>query len=75
MTTLDMLHEIEAAKVIYDIHYCRAGVGFMFYAGPPVNGMDVPSEWRRHLTVDRYYPTFEEAVAAEFSALRGKVTA
>lgn len=66
-STLSMLHAIERAKVIYDIHYCHAGVGFLFYAG----ALPVPTDWQkgRDLTVDRYYPTFEEAVAAEFGRL------
>lgn len=67
--TLDMLHAIEDAKCIYDIHYCRAGVGFLFYEGPPLDGPTPEAAWRKYLAVDRYYPSFEEAVAAEYARL------
>lgn len=64
MTVLEKLHKIEDAKCIYDIHYCRAGVGFIFY---------YPNEdkinWRDNLSVKTYYPTFEEAVEAEYNGL------
>ena len=65
MTVLEMLHAIEGQKVVYNIHYCRAGVGFMFYSGPEAH----PPDWRNHLTVETYHPTFESAVEAEFARL------
>lgn len=68
MDTLTMLHAIEAEKCIYDIHYCLAGVGFIFYDGPEPS----PPDWRKHLTVQTYYPDFESAVAAEFERLSRK---
>lgn len=72
MTTLQMLHKIEEAKVIYDIHYCRAGVGFIFYNPPEGYDQDKDTDirgWKRHLTVEKYHPTFEAAVRAEFKRL------
>ncbi len=63
--TLQMLHEIEKKKCIYDIHYCNAGVGFIFYTGPK----DYPFNWRTFLSVERYYPTFEEAVKGEWEKI------
>ena len=80
MTTLDKLHTIEAVKTIYNIHYCRAGVGFCFYDPEKdpqefrdrlIYGVNVPEDigWTKALTTDRYYKTFEEAVSAEYERL------
>lgn len=62
--TMDKLHAIENAKCIYDIHYCKAGIGIIFYDAKKDTG-----EWRNALTVERYYPTFEECIEAEFASL------
>lgn len=71
MKTLRMLHEIEKRKLIYNIHYCLCGVGFQFYDPPKGLKVDLMgSEWRKYLTTDRYYPTFEKAVKAEFKRLK-----
>lgn len=71
MTTLDKLHAIEEKKTIYDIHYCNAGIGFIFYY--PVEGDTLegkpPANWKEGLSVHKYYPTFEEAVDAEYARL------
>lgn len=72
MTTLEKLHEIESKKVIYDIHYCRAGVGFVFYdreVEARATQVRSSESWRNGLTVQQYYPTFEEAVDAEHKRL------
>jgi len=69
-TTLDKLHAIEKAKNIYDIHYCRAGIGFLFY--DPPEGFETNlqyDDWKEYLTVDTYYKTFEQAVDAEYKRL------
>ena len=63
MTILEKLHTIEQAKCIYNIHYCKAGVGFCFYEE------DFKKDWRDNLRTDRYYPSFAEAVEAEFARL------
>lgn len=77
MKTLEKLHRIEKEKSIYDIHYCRAGVGFVFYEPP--NGHDINKRfndsinrdyWRKYLKVDKYYPTFTKAVNAEYRNLK-----
>lgn len=71
MTIIDKLHTIEEHKNIYDIHYCRAGVGFIFFA-PPAGYRQKPypdQTWKKHLTVEKYYPTFEDAVEAEYRKL------
>lgn len=68
LDTLAMFHAIEAQKIIYNIHYCRAGVGFIFYDGPT----EPPDDWRKHLVVKTYHPTFEDAVQAEFNRLSTK---
>ena len=68
MTILEKLHAIEQAKVIYDIHYCMAGIGFIFFY-PERIGVGQEQQWQRGLSVQRYYPSFEEAVEAEYTAL------
>lgn len=68
MTTMQMLDVIEEAKCIYDIHYARAGVGFKFYY-PEQDKGDTDESWRNALSVDRYYPTFREAVKGEYDRL------
>ena len=66
MTMLDKLHDIEKNKCIYNIHYCRAGVGFIFHYPEKQKDDDFISG----LSVDGYYDTFEEAVEAEFNKMR-----
>jgi hypothetical protein len=75
MTLMEKLHAIEKAKTIYDIHYCRAGIGFLFFYPEKVKTFEMetmekyPRDWRTGLSVQRYYPTFEEAVDAEYKNL------
>lgn len=79
MTILEKLHAIEDAKCIYNIHYSNAGVGFCFYdsekiqfRGRFIDGTSAfirDDRWREGLTTDKYYPTFEEAVEAEYQRL------
>ena len=47
---------------LYEILFRNAGVGCVFYTGPS----DLPKNWRDSLVVDRYYPTFTEAIDAEY---------
>lgn len=82
LTVLQMLHAIEKAKNIYDIHYCRAGVGIVFYypEKDPGGTRDVhigtikfqtrDDSWRQALSVDKYYPTFEAMVKAEYKKIQ-----
>jgi len=67
MNTLEKLHEIEKQKSIYDIHYCNGGVGFIFYYPEKDDG-----DWKKALSVENYYPTFEKAVEAEYGKLKRK---
>ena len=78
--TLEKLKTIERAKCIYNIHYCNAGVGFCFYDSEKdpqelrdrfIGDMNIPENisWRKALTMDKYYPTFEEAVDAEYKRI------
>jgi len=64
MNILEKLHEIEEKKCIYNIHYCKAGIGFCFYDENKDTGT-----WREALTTNQYYGTFEEAVEAEYKKL------
>lgn len=68
MTILEKLHAIEEKKSIYDIHYCRAGVGFVFYYQDK-DSADEKESWRKALGCDRYYPSFESAVEAEYEKI------
>ena len=63
-STLEKLHFIEKHKHIYDIHYCRAGIGFIFYYPKLDKG-----NYKEALAVENYYPTFEEAVDAEYNLI------
>ena len=70
---LRKLHKIEDSTAVYNIHYCRAGIGFCFYDPPDDFKIELKypnDEWRKHLHVYDYYPTFEEAVEGEFKRLR-----
>lgn len=74
MTILNKLHFIEKHKTIYNIHYCRAGVGFIFYCEEkikkPILGGGYPGNWKEGLIVEKYYPTFEKAVEAEYQRIK-----
>ncbi len=74
MTILDKLHFIEEHKTIYNIHYCRAGKGFIFYDEGKIKNLipngGYPKNWREGLIVEKYYPTFEEAVKAEYQKIK-----
>jgi hypothetical protein len=69
MNTLKKLHEIEKKKCIYHIHYCRAGVGIIFYEPPVEDKEDKPNFWKKYLIVDKYYPTFEAMIDAEYEKI------
>ncbi len=68
--TLKMLHEIEKEKIIYNIHYCRAGVGFIFYTGS--YPLEPDEKWKKYLSVEQYYSTFEDAVKGEWDRIKEK---
>ena len=67
MSILKKLHKIEEQKCIYNIHYCKAGVGFCFYD----KGEDV-GNWREALVTGEYHKSFEEAVKAEYKNLKNQ---
>ena len=84
MTILEKLHKIEEIKIIYNIHYCRAGVAFVFYYPEKVNpnntvrmkipkgeiDLKYPINWKDGLSVEKYYSTFEKAVEAEYKKIK-----
>ena len=70
MNTLEKLHAIENKKHIYNIHYCFAGVGFIFY--DPRKDSGGKDGWRKALSVEEYYGTFEKAVEGEYEKLEAK---
>ena len=53
-----IIKDIEKIGVIYDIHFCRAGVGFKIYYG---DGTE--KNFREKLYVKNYYPDIR--IAAE----------
>lgn len=67
---------------LYDIAFRKAGVGLIFFE-PPDDGTIGWRElaedadefyrraWKQYLRVDRYYPTFVEAVEAEWLSRKG----
>ena len=66
MDILKKLHAIEERKCIYNIHYCKAGIGFCFYDSKKDQFL---GDWRYALVTESYYETFEEAVDAEYERL------
>ena len=66
MNILEKLHEIEKRKCIYNIHYCYAGVGIIFY---DANKCEEALDYKKGLTIDQYYKTFEECIEAEYDNL------
>ena len=62
---LSKLRELDEKKVIYNIHRCKAGWGIIFYYPEKDDG-----DWKLALSVDKYYPTFEEMVEAEYRKLK-----
>lgn len=65
MDILKKLHKIEEKKCVYNIHYCKAGVGFCFYNEDKDMG-----SWREALVTEGYHKTFEEAVEAEYGKIK-----
>ncbi len=68
--TLAKLKILETRKNIYNIHYCKAGVGIVFFY--PIHV--AKAEWLNGLNCKRYYPTFEECIEAEYRAEVGEQT-
>jgi len=67
MDILDKLHEIEKQKCIYNIHYCDVGVGIIFY--DPARCGETTEDYKKGLTIDQYYKTFEECIDMEYERL------
>ncbi len=67
MDTLEKLHEIEKRKCIYNIHYCDVGVGIIFYY--PNRSEEAAKDYKKGLSVDQYYKTFEECINEEYDKL------
>lgn len=69
MNVLEKLHKIEERKCVYNIHYCKAGVGFCFYEEDKDTG-DWRESWGEALVTRGYHESFEEAVEAEYKKLK-----
>jgi hypothetical protein len=64
LTILEKLHEIEARKCIYNIHYCKAGVGISFYYPERDTG-----NWRDAIGTKSYHKDFEACIKAEYKIM------
>ena len=59
-----IIDKIEQIGVIYDIHFCRAGVGFKMYFG---DGTE--KDFREKLSIKRYYPNIRTAAIETYKIL------
>lgn len=70
-TTIEMLRFIELNTVIYNVHYCKAGVGFQFYEEKQgVEPCWEADAWRQNLVTHQYYKTFSLAVKGEYERIK-----
>ena len=65
---LSKIHDLDKTKTIYNIHRCNAGWGIIFYYPEQEKNGD----WKTGLSVEKYYPTFEEMIEAEWLKLQGE---
>lgn len=63
-TILEKLHLIEVTKCIYNIHYCKAGVGISFYYADRDKGV-----WKDALGTKSYHKNFETCINAEYKIM------
>jgi len=70
LTVLEKLHVIEEHKCIYNIHYCKAGVGICFYYPDRDTSWlprgDLDDTWRLALDTKSYHKDFEACIEAEY---------
>jgi hypothetical protein len=86
LTTLEMLHALQTrkdGKVLYDIHFRNAGVGFTFWKPPSIKAgcellgsaccqlstKEQTDKWRQYLIIERYYTSFEQVVKEEYKRM------
>ena len=60
-----IIRDIREISVIYDIHFCRAGVGFKMYYG---NGTE--KDFRDKLSVKQYYSDIRTAAEETLKMLK-----
>lgn len=70
LTVLEKLHVIEEHKCIYNIHYCKAGVGISFYYAERDTG-----NWRDALGTKGYHKDFEACIEAEYKIMSEELAA
>ena len=63
-TILEKLHVIEEHKCVYNIHYCKAGVGISFYYAERDTG-----NWKEALGTKGYHKDFEACIEAEYKIM------
>ena len=64
-----IINKIHQIGVIYDIHFCRAGVGFKMYYG---DGAE--NDFKDKLSVEQYYPDIRAAAIETYKMLIKKIT-
>jgi hypothetical protein len=67
----DKLQTIIEERCVYNIHFANGGVAFQFYIG---ESQDDP-DWRKDLTIYKYYPTIADAIDGEYERLTNGRTA
>jgi len=70
-----LIDEINKRGVLFNIHFCKAGVGFVMYDDDYTHIYDKNGNvknWRQGLHVDKYYPTIRAAAEATLTRLKEK---
>lgn len=60
-----IIKEIQQIGTIYNIHFCRAGVGFVMYKG---DGSE--DNYKDELSVDQYYDDIRTSAEETFKMLK-----
>lgn len=63
----DIIDKIQELSLIYNIHFCRAGVGFVLY-----NGDGTEDNFKDALSVETYYPDIRTAAEKTLESLTTK---
>ena len=76
LTILEKLHAIEEHKCIYNIHYCKAGVGISFYYPERDTSFLDPNSngWRKALSTAGYHKGFDECIEAEYDIMLKEIS-
>ena len=71
MSVNEKLELLQQYRSIDGVNFCKAGVGFVFYMGDfPIKDVN---EYHKECSVEKYYPTFEEALDAELEKIKYEI--